>query len=515
MRKRISIEQKNLPLLILILSAVWIVIVAAGLYVHHGEPVEIADFTARSGEREIELSWHNTGGDDGFVELTIESSEGRSVVQLDAGTTSYVFSDGEHGRRYDFTVMATDSEGAAGQAQTACALFLDWDLLPDLPVLTVETVNGQFPSCTYVSAEGNNWGYTITDNEYLSAQFTMVNQGSTQVNTAAEIRLRGNTSAYLEKKPYKLKLERSADLLGHEDALYNNKEWILLPFDTNLATVTGTKVAQLCGLEWQPACIPVNFCMNGDWMGTYLLIESVARGAARVNISETGFIIENNAYWWNADGFFKTPYQIAQMGYTFKYPGHDSVSDQMEALIQNYMTAYELALIEGAGDYTDYISLDSFASWLLVQDIMGIWDSGGTNMFLYKYDLNVGDLYSSKLKLGPAWDFSSSFMTEDAWARIHNDSILHFDALLQKEEFREVYLEKWRSLSGTLVGDMESYLDDFYAAYSDALQQSLELDASRWSTGVSQLDDAVSTANRWFSGRTAWLNEAMLSLEEG
>ena len=82
------------------------------------------------------------------------------------------------------------------------------------------------------------------------------------------------------------------------------------------------------------------------------------------------------------------------------------------------MDDFEKVLFSG-GDVGEYIDLRSFARWLLVQDITYNDDVAGSNMYLYKDDYDESVPMSTKLKMGPLWDFDAMFRGtsyKDQWA---------------------------------------------------------------------------------------------------
>lgn len=489
--------------LILVLSILLVCVVLA-FYI--GRNPGVSAFYAYSGDNCIELKWESTGARrKDVIELTIISDNEQMVVELPSHFTGYTFTNGEHAQRYHFSLMLKSAQTPRGDTCSVSAMFLDHAALPDLPIVQIETVNQSELPFTIVTAPAGCWGMSVVDNEYVAAEISISTKEMTAKTMSGQIRVRGNTSAVPEKKSYKMKLDQAADLLGLGND-YADKEWVLLPFAYQLQTTAGLKVSELCGFEWEPQNIPVNVIINGDWKGCYHLSESVKVANHRVDISSKGFLIENDAYWWKETGtYFKTTYQREELAYTFVYPEGQPIPDRIADPICTYITAYERALLEKQGNYTDYIDLDSFAGWLLAHDILGTWDSGGSNMFLYRYDMQD----SSKLYMGPLWDFSSVFLQVDNWARIHNSSSLHFDVLLHEEAFAACYKEKWLAISDTVADEMSRYLKDYTEKYGMALEQSRALDIARYDVstiGVPTVAEATDAACEWFENRTAWLN---------
>ncbi|MBQ9610482.1 MAG: InlB B-repeat-containing protein [Lachnospiraceae bacterium] len=138
-----------------------------------------------------------------------------------------------------------------------------------LPVVYIDTVNNE----------------TITSrDEYIKA--VMYVQGNTsfdsQYNGGIDIKARGNSTYYLPKKPYKLKLDTSTDMFGFG----KNKHWVLLANYRDEALVRNTiaddlsKELGLVGFDttW------VDVIMNDSYIGNYQFCEQIRINENRVNI---------------------------------------------------------------------------------------------------------------------------------------------------------------------------------------------------------------------------------------
>ena len=107
-----------------------------------------------------------------------------------------------------------------------------------LPILYVETVDGEEPTYDVAYApEGQN-GKGITNATKVPGRIRLVQDGIDLYDSGEyvaktsgmTIKVRGNTSAAdSPKKPYKIKLQVKADLLNRgNDAKYADKNWILI-----------------------------------------------------------------------------------------------------------------------------------------------------------------------------------------------------------------------------------------------------------------------------------------------
>ena len=100
---------------------------------------------------------------------------------------------------------------------------------------------------------------------------------------ALEIKLRGNSTRYLNKRPYKIKLESKSDLFG----MGKNKHWVLLANDID-HTLIRNKItldfAGAIGMKFASESQLVSVFLNGNYQGVYQLCEHIRVGKERVNI---------------------------------------------------------------------------------------------------------------------------------------------------------------------------------------------------------------------------------------
>lgn len=163
-----------------------------------------------------------------------------------------------------------------------------------LPVVVIETAGHEEPKCEFVPAPPGCNGDAIVNatkvpgEGYIVMGDSILWQSGKYLGgvSGLTIRIRGNSSAYADKKPYKLKLQREADLVDGNPQ-YADKEWLLIKNDTiSFNTQIGLKVSSLVGMPWTPRSRLVNVIINGDYRGLYTLTENVKRNTrARIDVS--------------------------------------------------------------------------------------------------------------------------------------------------------------------------------------------------------------------------------------
>lgn len=131
----------------------------------------------------------------------------------------------------------------------------------------------------------------------IDAGMTNGRYESTEALTG-KIRGRGHSTWEWPKKPYKIKLDDKASLLGMSEA----KRWVLLANyadESMLRNTTAFEMARSLGsFRFVPHAIPVDVYMNGIYQGVYTLGEQLEVKTSRIAIDdslanvETGYLLE-------------------------------------------------------------------------------------------------------------------------------------------------------------------------------------------------------------------------------
>lgn len=382
-----------------------------------------------------------------------------------------------------------------------------------LPVLVIETVNHEEPRCEYVGPPEGCIGATTRNATKVPARLQLFSadiadpeplydSGDYVPDTAGlTVNIRGNTSAFIDKKPYKLKLQRKADLLLRGDSECKDKNWLLL-HDDDLKSLFGLTVSQVVGMKWTPAFTYVNVVFNGDYRGIYLLIEQVRRNRdCRLNCEKTGFVVELDPYWWNEELSIKSLAFSATYRYTFKYPEWDDVTDAQLAYVTQVMNKFDKSIAKGT--YPQYIDVASMARWLVAHEIMGTWDSGGANKYFLKYDNSDTTL----LEMPVLWDFDSSMQMEGAWSRLHSDIFRRFFSNSNMELVKQ-WQHRWRTLTPWVADTIKArYKRWVKSEQGRGVEASRPHDNARWGTAHPTVADCRKQVNAWVKARKLWLDE--------
>lgn len=365
-----------------------------------------------------------------------------------------------------------------------------------LTVVDIWTENYQEPTCDVIAPPEGCMGSGITNAIKVPGSLKIYEKDGSvgydsgdyvKSESGLTIKVRGNTSASLDPKPFKIKLQKKGDLLRRGDKKYNDKNWVLLQ-DPYMKLHNGFIVNNALKMSWTPQSEYVSVFINGFYRGIYLLAEGVERNTdCRLNVSKTGFIAELDPYWWNEDGqYLNSTYWKPALNYTLKYPEYDEADQEQLDIIQNSLNEFEKSIFDGTFD--ELIDCESFARGLLAQDIMGINDGYGSNVYISKYD----DLQETKFIRPVLWDFDSAEECTE-WSKPH-DCYYH-PILLNSENksFKEEYVKLWRAEGESIIEDILDNLrslkdSDLISAFNYAIKLTNKQFGHNVESGDSSLD---------------------------
>lgn len=408
-----------------------------------------------------------------LTEVTPGSVQGRYVAHL---------ADGGGGEPYD---------------QTVCLALVNGDVVVSSSYFTVRCLAEKHNSgvqvetglpVVFLETEGKK---AITSKEdYLPATLYINGAGSFAdlEPSACEVRGRGNTTWEWPKKPYLIKLDKKASLLG----MPKHKRWVLLANfcdRTLMRNLVSMKVSSMTRLDWTPRCESVELVLNGKHMGNYLLIEQVRVDKDRVPITEMtpednegealtgGYLLEsdfhfNNEVQWtdpHGRGFWADFNTSIPFG--VKYPDPDDLTPQQLDYIKKYVYAAADA-VYGADSrdpekgYAAYLDVDSFVDYWLVFEVMGNHELGNPGSVFFHKDRG------GKLKAGPCWDFDWGILSYKSSPQART-SLINRDAIWYSALFKDpAFHEKVRARFQELLPQLRTI-----PAYIDELQMKLQASA--------------------------------------
>lgn len=307
-----------------------------------------------------------------------------------------------------------------------------------------------------------------------------------------KLKVRGNLTATLDKKPFTFVLNEPIGLLGMEPAV----KWNLLANATDGTYIRNKIVRDLaceCNETYEPQGEFAEVYLNGAYQGLYLLTEAVEIAPNRLEIEpEENWLIETELD-------FRAREDVTQMitdrGQIFVIHSDTEVAkDEKEQLLRR-LNDVESALFAENGvseisgkTMAELIDMDSFARAWLIEELSGDHDVGITSQFAYALKED-----GSKWYAGPVWDFDGIMgnvnkpmyavpealtgMVEMSGTAEDNNQNRWLAAMWRHPEFQELvkslYIEVFRDVyERILLQEIDRYVK--------TVRRSAVLDAFRW-----------------------------------
>lgn len=264
--------------------------------------------------------------------------------------------------------------------------------------------------------------------------------------TNCGIRLRGNSTQKLPKKPFAVKLTAKQPILG----MPTHKRWCLLAnwldrsmirnlvgFETAKATTRAWTAAGIDkGMIWNPSGRSVELVIDGRHVGNYLLCEQIKIGGKRLNINDAyedlvadgkSSNFEDCGYLVEFDVMQDETYKgVTSRGITWQLKD-DVLPTDYSNKIKNKIQGIEDAIKSGDfAAYSQLIDIPSFIDqWFVVELAMNREYTEPRSLYSY---YNGGN---DKLHAGPVWDFDrGTFQNPSEAQKMGSSRVKSYDAFL-------------------------------------------------------------------------------------
>lgn len=426
-------------------------------------------------------------------------------------------------------------------------------LCTHLPIVKIDTRGVKIPGEVIVDPTGSTVSYTKAENgeeKIISDVEIIDNDGvcnhpddTADVKSKIMIRIRGHSSRHFEKKNYIVNL---IDELGENNpqsvmGMDAHHEWALHgPYlDKTLVRnyISYTLAGQIMGY------VPnVRFCevmINGEYMGLYLMTETITAGKEGARLSLTVDKKDNtfSGYLLRVDRGSDTPLKNINSfsEYTFQtdskvnveYPGNANLTEELAHAIKNEFSEFEKALYSYDYDddehgYKKYIDEKSFIDYFLINEFASNYDASQFSTYVYKgtdgkYHMTV-------------WDFNNAYDNYQENRTSHEQFLLQnklwFSMLFKDEEFVEKVIQRYHELEETYLNEeyIEKLIDDTVIYLDDAVDRNF----TRWGHTFTPLydrlfefernhhsyDDALTHLKEFIAKRSKWMSDNIETLRQ-
>lgn len=341
------------------------------------------------------------------------------------------------------------------------------------------------------------------------------------------IRGRGNSTwEWYPKKPYRIKLDEKASILG----LADDKDWVLLANyrdPTHLMNTFVFEMGQGMGMPYTNHTRYVEVTLNGDYIGLYQLTEQVEQGKNRVNIDgKQGWLIALDVddgpqeAPTATDNFWSAVYRMpvcVKSPEASDYATPETLCDDARAALE---TLERAVLNHDYEALARVCNIPVMIDYLLIQEyIYNVEVAAPRSIFLFK---EKGD--GTKWTFGPLWDFDAGFDFD--WSQMttghrffsdYRETVLGTDPANHVSDYTytpSFFTDMWKNRQ--FVGEVKTrwkalmprIMGEFWPEarrYAEAAAEAMERDARRWPIGK----DAKTEINRmekWLNSRAVYMD---------
>lgn len=404
------------------------------------------------------------------------------VVMCGGTLSAGAFTGGEH-----WNADAADTVGVSGT----------------MPVLYVNTENGVDIDQKIEYIPATYWLDASATPEFESV-------GSAEAMLPLGIRGRGNATWQMDKKPYKMKLDKKASLLG----MNKNKHWALLAFLGGDGAYFGSVLGMEMGRDimqcWTPRFQPVEVVLNGQYIGLYFLAETVRIDDTRLNIAEQpegnedaetanyGYLVELDNYDDENQITFVRPDGL-DIRFTVKTPEPFTVV-QEDFVRQSFQDIVARIFDEDrfSQSVDSVVDMESFARHYVVQELMHNIDGYAGSCYWYL------DQPGDKWRLGPLWDIGDSADdTQGFQYEYYSNAPTIITQMIRCPAFIERVQGVWNEFRKIDVEKYHKFLNDWAQRIQVAENQNMRV-WTYWSDYPIQA--RLDYIRRYLDGRVQWLD---------
>lgn len=316
------------------------------------------------------------------------------------------------------------------------------------------------------------------------------------LSSAIKIKYRGNSSIVYDKHQFRFSFLDEDGNKDEHNVLGMGKEsdWILNISMIDESLVRNYMAYTICG-EFMDYTPDVRYCevilkKNGvyQYQGLYLMMETVAQGKDRVDISEFNPKNKYTSYLLRRDRYdeedlmldtYATRNELCYGYLALRYPTENKRNETAVAYVENDISEIEQVIFSEDEQeflkYPQYIDEDSFIDYFLINEFLTNYDAGNNSTYYYR---DAGD----KLHIGPIWDYDNDL--DNMGGYLLDPTLISFQGqpwypqLTQSEEFDKKLIERYKELRKTYFSDEYfcDYVDDVVLFLGNAQKR----DWSRW-----------------------------------
>lgn len=378
-----------------------------------------------------------------------------------------------------------------------------------IPRIVIETENHQAIKDreTEVPAKLQIWGANAPESDIMELT----------------IRGRGNTSWGMPKKSYKIEFTKKQEMLG----MPKDKDWALIG---NYADKTLMKnylmyhLSAKLGAYYAPRCEFAELYINNEYLGVYLMTETIKIGKNRVNIpnNDNSYIVEiAENHHQNDLVFYTHVIKTDSIGKPFRIHTPKEPSKESITKLENYIVNFEKFLKNIEPEKENYVSqwmdISECIKHYWIQEFSKNPDADGWSSLYFTWEKD------GLIRMGPVWDFDLAFGSHnyesinktDKWyiksgywhSYIFKDSV--------SNHFRIDYWSKNKLKFTNTITIIDSISNLLQGAAKNNFKKWEILQSTTYTYhrhAYNTYEDAVEDLKNWINERTQWIDKEVSSL---
>ena len=401
----------------------------------------------------------------------------------------------------------------------------------NLPIIVINTYSNEINNENPVRAtmkiiynEDNRTNYLSDTSDFRTLNY----------NGDIEIKIRGNTSQYPPKKPYKIHTihanneNNNVSLLG----LPPENDWILnnIPYEPSyIRDFISYGLSEKIG-NYAPRCRYCEVVIDGNYKGLYVFTEKLKADKSRIDIQNQKstdsqdygcayiFKADREEMSWQDEAYHNSPnYPII---YTIRQPDAEHITQEQTDYIRNYYFNFtELAYTQNQAidvGFPALIDIPSFIDFMIIGEF-------SSNVDIYQLSTFFHKDIQGKLRAGPVWDFNLTFGNDiqnyrsiyNVWqfSNYNNEGSKFWTDLFNNSTYRCHFSKRWHELTAEgqplNYENVCSFIDETQSSIAEAVPR----DCARWQTINHQASNIDSMKN-WIQKRIEWMNNHIGSCEQ-
>ena len=372
-----------------------------------------------------------------------------------------------------------------------------------IPRIVIETANHQEIKDreTEIPAKLQIWGKSAPESEVMNLT----------------IRGRGNTSWATPKKSYKIEFINKQTMLG----MPKDRDWALIGNYADKTLIKNYLMYHLSaklGAYYAPRCEFAELYLNQDYLGVYLLTETIKIAKKRINIpeNETSYILEvDKRTRPNDQKIYSYVITNDSIGKGFQVHSPKNASVQLLKQIKEHIQSFEYYLKsikkQTDNNVSQWIDIDEYIKHYWVQEFSKNPDANFYSSVFFSWER------SNPIKMGPVWDFdlafggheNTSFNSTDGWHLLPSywNVFLFRDSAMSNAR-QNFWNEKKEIFSSTLAT-----IDSIQIAIQHAARNNFKkwdiLQSTEYvyhNTSYQHYENTITALKEWIQKRITWID---------